>query len=227
MGVMLWFVPTYQVEITEEVREKIVQEQRKWRGDEIASFVTGFHDLSTSVLLRTGARTTIRGLLFRFLTNDSNCPRKTLFHGADRCQVHEGWIYLKYHRDDAGIFRRRASCSAREINQMIEDGEEQKVFTNVDIGIQFGGEITKTYSITTQKSRSKHPAPMDSSILNHFNAFVRRMQNIAVKHHTATPDNTLRNMNSSSLQQSYTSATRAASTTVTSTTRTSDHGKEN
>jgi hypothetical protein len=103
MGHKLWFIPTYQIEITDEVREKIGQEQRNWRGNEMACFVTGFHDLSTSVLLANGSKSTIRSLIFRFATNDSKCPRKTLFHGADRCAVHEGWIYLKYNKEDAGL----------------------------------------------------------------------------------------------------------------------------
>mmetsp|Transcript_6102 Transcript_6102/g.8908 ORF Transcript_6102/g.8908 Transcript_6102/m.8908 type:complete len:167 (-) Transcript_6102:1236-1736(-) len=46
-GHKLWFIPTYQIEITDETREKIGQEQRSWRGDEMACYVQGFKDLST------------------------------------------------------------------------------------------------------------------------------------------------------------------------------------
>ena len=181
LGIPLWFIPTYQIEITDEVREKIGQEQRNWRANEVACFVHGFNDLSTRILLTDKSTCTIRNLLYRFLSNDSGSPRKTLFHGVDRCMVHEGWIYVKYHKDDAGIFKRRAKYLASEINKMIEEGEERKVFTNIDVGLQFGGEITKTYSVTDQRSRFRQPAPADAGVLEHFNSIVDRMKNIAVK----------------------------------------------
>lgn len=224
-GHNLWFVPTYQIEITDAVRERIGQEQRSWRGEEVACFVTGFHDLSTRVRLRDGSTSTIRNLLYRFSTNDPTCPRKTLIHGIDRCPIHAGWIYVKYNRADATIFCRRAKHLASEINKMLEDGEERKVFTNVDVGIQFGGEITKTYSVTNQKSRSKQPGPAEASTLDHFHTIISKMQNVAVKRPPVTPDQPQQRrspQSSSTHSQSYATATRAASTTYTSTTHTSE-----
>ena len=221
----LWFVPTYQIEITDEVRERIGQEQRSWRGEEVACFVTGFHDLSTRVKLRDGSTSTIRNLLYCFPTNDPTCPRKTLIHGIDRCPIHAGWIYIKYNRADAHIFRRRAKHLASDINKMLEDGEEQKVFTNIDVGIQFGGEITKTYSVTNQRSRSKQPSPADAGILDHFHSIINKMQNVAMKRSPVTPDQSQHRrspQSSSTHSQTYATATRAASTTYTSTMHTSE-----
>mmetsp|Transcript_16712 Transcript_16712/g.23826 ORF Transcript_16712/g.23826 Transcript_16712/m.23826 type:complete len:563 (-) Transcript_16712:152-1840(-) len=214
-GHNLWFVPTYQIEITDAVRERIGQEQRSWRGEEVACFVTGFHDLSTRVRLRDGSTSTIRNLLYRFSTNDPTCPRKTLIHGIDRCPIHEGWIYVKYNRADATIFCRQAKHLASEINKMLEDGEERKVFTNVDVGIQFGGEITKTYSAHSKKS--KQPTPVNPRILQHYNSMVGKLQNVATKRPVVAPHATRRQ---ASEHQTYASS--AARAMYTSTTHTRD-----
>ena len=42
LGIKLKFVPTYQIQISDEVREKIGYEQRKFRDSEVAIFVHGF-----------------------------------------------------------------------------------------------------------------------------------------------------------------------------------------
>lgn len=221
-GNIMWFLPTYQLEITEEIREKIGQEQRAWRGSEMACFVQGFQDPSKVVKLADGTLQTIRNLLFLFPSGIKGHPRKTLFHGVDKDPVHDGWIILRYNKDDAALFRQRSPNLAFEINKLLEEGEDTQVFTNPDVGLSFGGEISKAYSAKFLRGRKRNPVPVDSEVVQHFNTMIGKLQNIAIKR--APVQQTPQEMAShhSTIQNSY--AARASSSTITSTTRTSDSG---
>ena len=228
MGVPLWFIPTYQIDISDETREKIGQEQRTWRSNEAACFVQGFKDLSTIVTLSDGAQCSIRNLLLRFPTGTQGHPRRTLFHSVDRDEIHEGWIIVTYHKDDTTLFKRRSSNLAYEINQLLAPGEDKRVFINPTVGITFGGEITKTYSAKYQKGRQRAPTPVSPGIITHFQSMIGKMQNVAIKRPQlptiVTPAPQRQRSNSSStLHQSY--AASASAAMYTSTTRTSDSTK--
>ena len=221
-GNIMWFIPTYQLDITEEIREKIGQEQRAWRGSEMACFVQGFRDPSTVVKLADGTIQTIRNLIFRFPSGLQGHPRKTLFHGVDKDPVHDGWLILRYNKDDANLFRQRSSNLAYEINKLLEEGEDTKVFTNPDVGLSFGGEISKAYSARFIKGRKRNPVPVDSEVVQHFHNMVGKLQNIAIKRTPAQFLQSEATSHHSTMQNSY--AAKASSSTITSTTRTSDSG---
>ena len=221
-GNKMWFFPTYQIDITEEIREKIGQEQRTWRGNEMACFVQGFHDVSRVVKLADGSSQTIRNILFRFPSGIRGHPRRTLFHGVDKDPVHDGWIILRYHRDDASLFRQRSSNLAFEINKLLEEGEDTRVFINPDVGLSFGGEITnnKAYSAKFFRGRKRNPVPVDSEIVQHFNTMIGKLQNISVKRPQVNLPPPEAASHHSTIRNSY--AARASSSTITSTTRTSE-----
>ena len=83
------FVPTYQIQLTAEMRDQIGQEQRTWQDYEIACFVYGYQDLATPIKLRDDTVCTIRNLLFR-LPNSPQSIRRTMFHGVDR-RAEKAW----------------------------------------------------------------------------------------------------------------------------------------
>ena len=181
MGQPLVFVPTYQIQLSDEAREKIGYEQRRFRDSEVAIFVHGFRDLNTQVKLIDGSSVSIRSLLLSLRTNDPNCPRHLLFHGADRCPQQEGWIYLKYNREDERIVKKRVPRLAYDFAQLLEAGESERAFINSDVGLEFGGEVRQKYSAKYPKGKSVTPVPTDPAILSYFQDIVGKMQNAPPK----------------------------------------------
>jgi len=68
--------------------------------------------------------------------------------------VHEGWITVKFNKEDAHIFRKKSGHLAYEIFKLLAEGEEMKVFLNPNVGLTFGGEITKTNSAKLYKGKN-------------------------------------------------------------------------
>lgn len=217
-GVKLVFVPLYQIQLTPEIREQIGQEQRAWQDSEVACFVNGFRDLSTLLHLKDGTRCSLRYLLLR-IPNDPNSTRKALFHGVDRRPESAEWIALKYHRDDATIFKTKAPGIAYELAQLVVDEDVSKIFIDPAVGLNFGGEWRKTFSANTRSGRRVNPTPADPALLTHFQKVLTKLQPVVVKRPLITPE-TIRyaHQSSPSMQTSY--ATRAAATTYTSSTNT-------
>jgi hypothetical protein len=114
MGNKHVFVPLYQIQLTPEMRERIGQEHRAWQDNEIATFVTGFRDLSTIITLKDGKSCSLCSLLLS-IPNQPNSMRKAIFHGVDRRPEFTEWIALKYHRDDAEAFKKRTPGIAYEL----------------------------------------------------------------------------------------------------------------
>ena len=200
LGHFLWFKPTYQIEITYEIRERIGQEQRSWRSAEVACYVYGFQDISTGV--------------FSFPNGDPNSIRRTLFHGVDRDPRKHDWIFVKYHQEDSKLFRRRARRLAHDLAQLVEEGELTKIFRNPELGLEFGGEITKSYSAQSKKSRQ--PNPVNLRILHHFHSIVGKLQTATIKRPVVTPQAPRRN---EPAQQTYASTASRAMYTSTTCTR--------
>ena len=214
-GHKLWFIPTYQIDIPDEVRERIGQEQRSWRSAEVACYIYGLQDISNSVKLKSGLQTTIRNLLLSFPNGDPASSRRTLFHGVDRDSRKNEWIFVKYHTDDSDLFQRRARRLAYDLAQLVEVEDLPRLFLNPELGLEFGGEITKTYSAHSKKS--KQPNPVNPRILQHYNSMVGKLQNVATKRPVAAPHETRRHENE---HQTYASS--AARAMYTSTTHTRD-----
>ena len=195
MGVMLLFVPTYQIQLTEDVREKIGCEQRKFQDSEIVCFVHGFRDLNTQVKLHDGSTVSIRSILYSLPTQVSSSPRRLLFHGADRCPQQDRWIYLKYNREDAAIFKRRMPRLAYDIAQLLKAGESLKVFADPDVGLEFGGEVRQKYSSKYPRGKNTTPVLMDPALLSHFNEIVSKMQCAPPKRPATDPTNMVQGYN--------------------------------
>jgi len=213
-GHKLWFIPTYQIDISDEIREKIGQEQRSWRSAEVACYIYGFQDLSSMIRLKSGLQTTIRNLLLSFPNGDPTSGRRTLFHGVDRDSRKPEWIFVKYNIADSDLFRRRARKLAYDLAQLVEEDELSKLFRDPELGLEFGGEITKTYSAHSKKSRQ--PNPVNPRILQHYNSMVGKLQNVATKR----PVVTLQASRRQDEHQTYASS--AARAMYTSTTHTRD-----
>lgn len=221
-GIMLLFVPLYQIQLTPEMRDRIGQEQRSWQDSEIACFVQGFKDLSTVLTLKDGSKCTLRSLLLRFPNHHSSI-RPALFHGVDRRPESVDWITLKYHRDDNEIFKRKAPGIAYELAQMVADDEVQKIFINPEVGLNFGGEWRHSFSANTKSGRRANPTPSDPALLTHFHSVLGKLQPVIVKRPVATPvAQRLSTPIDSTVQTSY--ASRAASTTITSMTQINNTG---
>ena len=216
-GIKLLFIPLYQIQLTPEMREKIGQEQRAWQDNEIACFVKGFCGLSMSLTLKDGSKCSLRSLLLR-LPNNPNCARKTLFHGVDRRPESDEWITLKYSRDDDACFKKRAPGIAFELAQLVVDEDVSKIFVNPEVGLHFGGEWRHAFSANTKSGRRVNPTPSDPALLTHFNSVLSRLQPVTIKR-PILPTGSPRQPHpiANNIQSSY--ASRASSTTYTSTTQ--------
>jgi hypothetical protein len=215
MGATLLFIPLYQIQLTQEIREQIGQEQRAWQDSEIACFVNGFKDLSSIITLKDGTTCSLRSLILR-LPNDSKCPRKALFHGVDRRPESEDWIAIKYHRDDEATFKKRAPGIAYELAQIVVDTDIPKLFVNPTVGLNFGGEWRNSFSANTKNGRRVNPKPTDPALLTHFQSVLGKLQPAVVKRPAITPEPRRYSPQlDTAMNSSY---ARAASTTFTSTT---------
>jgi len=158
--------------------------------------------------------------------------RRLLLHGVDRCPQQEGWLFIKYNRDDEAILKKRISRLAYDIAQMLEAGESAKTFLDSDIGLEFGGEVRRKYSSKYPKGKQEVPMPSDPGLLLHYQDIVGRMQNAPTKrpnestalgtHPPNDPFRTPHNRSSFSTSTTAGAATsyasRATSATYTSTT---------
>ena len=216
LAIKLVFMPLYQIQLTQEMRERIGQEQRAWQDNEVAIFVQGFQDLATIVTLKDETKCSLRSLLLRIPNQPMN-SRKALFHGIDRRPESTEWIAMKYNRADADIFKKRAPGLAYELAQMVVESDVEKIFINPTVGLNFGGEWRHSFSANTKSGRRMNPTPADPALLTHFHSVLDKLQPAAIKRPAITPDPPRHPMppNNTSLQ-SY--ATRAASATFTSTT---------
>jgi len=218
MGAKMLFVPLYQIQLTQEMRDQIGQEQRTWQDNEIAIFVQGFKDLSTVLTLRDGTKCSLRSLLLR-LPNNSQSIRKALFHGIDRRAESAEWIAMKYHRDDEAILKKRTPGIAYELAQMVIDEDIPKIFIDPTVRLNFGGEWRHSFSANTKTGRRTNPTPADPALLTHFQTILGRLQPAVVKRPMIAPETPRRTYPvPPSMQSSY--ASRAASTTYTSTSTT-------
>jgi len=217
MGHGLVFIPTYQIQITNEMRDKIGYKQRAWRDNEVACFVHGFHDLSTPISLKNGSRLSIRSLLLQLPAND-NLSKRTLFHGVDRCtEKSQGWIYVKYNREDSDLFKKQAPSIAYEIAQLVDENELHKVFIDPQTGLDFGGEWRHSFSANHKRGKRVNPVSADPALLAHYHSIMDKMQPVVAKRQ-ATQDPAPRPPVHPVTPMNYTYATRAASATYTSTT---------
>ena len=218
LGIPLLFVPLYQIQLTPEIREQIGQEQRAWQDNEVACFVNGFRDLSTALTLKDGKKCTLRSLLLR-VPNIPGGTRKALFHGVDRRPESSEWIALKYHRDDAVIFKQRAPSIAYELAQLVIEDDVSKIFVDPVVGLNFGGEWRKAFSANTRSGRKVNPTPADPALLHHFKNILTKLQPATVKRPAIPPDMPRYvHQAPTSMQASY--AARSAATSYTSSTST-------
>jgi len=232
MGVELVFVPTYQIQIDNEMRDKIGAEQRAWRDNEVACFVHGLKDLSTIVTVKDGSKRSIRSIILTIPANDLPGSRRTLFHGVDRCtEKAPGWVYLKYRRDDAALFKQRAPGIAYEIAQLLDEDEISKVFLDPKVGLDFGGEWRHSFSANHKRGKRVNPVPADPALLGHFHSIMDKMNNLVTKRPVVTPEPISHKpishtppYHGTPMQNSY--ATRAASATYTSTTHINNMGSQ-
>ena len=224
-GVKLVFIPLYQIQLTPEIREQIGQEQRAWQDNEVACFVNGFKDLATPLTLKDGKRCTLRALLLR-IPNNPNCLRKALFHGVDRRPESAEWIALKYHRDDAAIFKTRAPGIAYELAQLVVEEDVSKIIVDPTVGLNFGGEWRKTFSANTRSGRKVNPTPADPALLTHFQSVLKKLQPAIVKRPATISDPNPYVQRSSPPMQSS-DAARAAAATFTSSTSTTYNNPSN
>ena len=199
-GVKLFFIPLYQIQLTPEIREQIGQEQRAFQDNEVACFVNGFRDLFTQLTLKDGKRCTLRSLLLR-VPNHTSSTRKALFHGVDRRPESVDWIALKYHRDDAAIFKTKTPGIAFELAQLVLRDDVSKIFVDPTVGFNFGGEWRRTFSANTKSGRKVNPTPADPALLHHFQTVLTKLQPTVVKvrqlhqNRLATCNNLLRQCN--------------------------------
>ena len=218
MGAKMVFVPLYQIQLTQEMREQIGQEQRSWQDNEIAIFVQGFKDLSTTLTLRNGSKCSLRSLLLR-LPNNPQSIRKALFHGIDRRAESNEWIAMKYHRDDEAILKRRTPGIAYEIAQMVVEDDISKIFVDPTVGLNFGGEWRHSFSANTKTGRRTNPTPTDPALLTHFQTILGRLQPPVVKRPAITPEMPRQTYSTPPpMQSSYASRASSATYTTTSTT---------
>jgi len=221
-GVIMLFVPLYQIQLTQEMREQIGQEQRAWQDSEVACFVNGFQDLMTPITFRDGTKGSLRSLLLRF-PNHTTSARRALFHGVDRRPESTDWITLKFHRDDEAFFKKKAPSIAYELAQMVAESDISKIFVNPDVGLNFGGEWRHSFSANTKSGRRVNPTPSDPALLTHFQSVLSKLQPVTVKRPMVTPDNHRRMPAVATAMQS-TYAARAAATTYTSMTQINSTG---
>ena len=78
------------------------------------------------------------------------------------------WIALKYHRNDATIFKMRAPGITFELAQLVVEADVSKIFVDPAAGLNFGGEWRKTFSANTRSRRKVNPTPADPALLTHF-----------------------------------------------------------
>jgi hypothetical protein len=135
---MMLFIPLQEIKLSSpDLRKKIIFNHEKYIGDETLFSIGGLQDLNTKVKLRNDKVITLRHLL-KSIPASEGMSRPQLFQQAEPNFSAVVTIVTFQAQDHALVVAHQATLESK-ICQAIADGEEDKVFSDPDIGLWFGG----------------------------------------------------------------------------------------